>query len=112
MMIRRATVLALAVGLLVSGLLGNALADNVTRWNGPGPRPWQMGDPDWPAYTKVNDSGQFHAGDLAGQAWITPDGSAARRTNPLPEASLLDQRRSLSRQYEIRILGRTIRIRR
>ena len=111
-MIRRAMFLALAVGLLVSGFLGDALADNPTYWIGPGPQPWQIGDPDWPAYSKVNDSEQFLGGDLAGQAWITPDGSASRRTRPLPEASSPDQRRSLSRQYEVRILGSTIRIRR
>jgi hypothetical protein len=111
-MIRRATVLAVAVGLLVSGLLGNALADNGTHWMGPGPKPWQLGDPDWPAFSKVNDSGQFLAGDIAGPVWIESVGPAARRIQPVREGSLLDERRSLSRQYEVRILGRTIRIRR
>jgi hypothetical protein len=111
-MIRRTVVSALVVGLLVSGLLGHALADNRTHWMGPGPRPWQLGDPDWPAFSKAPEYEQYLAGDNAGLLWIDPVGPVARRIQPKSAGSALDRRDSLSRQYEVRILGRTIRIRR
>jgi hypothetical protein len=42
-----------AVGLLVSGLTVNALAQRPPVKGGPGPKPVQWGDPDWPSYSKV-----------------------------------------------------------
>ena len=109
-MIRRAIFLAVVVGLLVSGLLGTALADNITHWKGPGPKPWQLGDPDWPAFSKVDDSQRPSAEYKAGLLWIDTVGPAGRVVYPGWKESALDERRSLSRRNEVRILGRTIRI--
>jgi hypothetical protein len=111
-MMRHAIIAAVVVGLLVSGLLGTALADNRTYWVGPGPKPWQCGDPDWPAYSKVRDVIPYLAGNNAGSQAIQPVGPASTWVQPDKAGSLLDERRSLSRQYEVRILGYTISIRR
>jgi hypothetical protein len=111
-MIRRAIIAAVVVGLLVSGLLGTALADNRTRWWGPEPRPWQCGDPDWPAYSKVRDVNPYLAGDRTGPIAIEPVGPASGWIQPQKAGSMIEERHSLSRRYEVRILGYTISIRR
>jgi len=111
-MMRRAIIAAVVVGLLVSGLLGTALADNRTRWWGPEPRPWQCGDPDWPAFSKVRNVNPYFAGESSGLSVNQPVGSASKVIRPEKAGSVLEERRSLSRRYEVRILGYTIRIRR
>jgi hypothetical protein len=111
-MIRRAVIAAVVVGLLVSGLLGTALADHRTHWMGPGPKPWQCGDPDWPAFSRVYGVNPYLAGERAGSLSIRPVGPASMGIEPDKAASILEERRSLSRRYEVRILGYTIRIRR
>jgi hypothetical protein len=111
-MMRRAIIAAVVVGLLVSGLLGTALADNRTYWVGPGPKPWQCGDPDWPAFSKVRDVNPYLVGVRAGSLAIQPVGPASMGIQPERAGSVLEERRSLSRRYEVRILGYTIRIRR
>jgi hypothetical protein len=109
-MIRRTIAFAFVVGLLVSGLLGTVLADTITHWKGPGPKPWQLGDPDWPAFSKVDDSKWNVAEYKAGLLWIEPAGPAGGSLHRDRRERALDERRSLSRRYEVRILGRTIRI--
>lgn len=111
-MMRRAILAAVVVGLLVSGLFGTALADNRTLWVGPGPKPWQCGDPDWPAFSKVKELRPYLAGDIAGSVVFQPVGPASMGIQPERAGSLLEERRSLSRRYEVRILGYTVKIRR
>jgi hypothetical protein len=111
-MMRRAFIAAVVVGLLVSGLLGTALADQRIFWVGPGPRPWQCGDPDWPAFSKVNGLKPHLGGQDEGSPAIGPVGPASIGIRPEKAGSILEERRSLSRRYEVRILGYTIRIRR
>ena len=111
-MMRRAIIAAVVVGLLVSGLLGTALADNRTLWFGPGPKPWQCGDPDWPAFSKFYGTNPYLAGENAGSLAIQPVGPASLAIQPEMAGSILEERRSLSRRYEVRILGYTISIRR
>lgn len=111
-MMRRAIIAAVVVGLLVSGLFGTALADNRTYWVGPGPKPWQCGDPDWPAFSKVYGVNPYPAGENAGLLAIQPVGPASMGSHPDMARSILENRRSLSRRYEVRMLGYTIRIRR
>jgi hypothetical protein len=107
---RRAIIAAVVVGLLVSGLLGNALADNRTRWWGPEPKPWHCGDPDWPAFDKVRNANPHFAGEHPGPDAIQPAGPASTDAQPKKAGSALEERSSLSRRYEVRILGYTIRI--
>jgi hypothetical protein len=111
-MMRRAIIAAVVVGLLVSGLLGTALADNRTRWWGPEPRPWQCGDPDWPAFSKVRYVHPYLVGVNSGSIEVQPVGPAPEWIRPEKARSVLEERRSLSRRYEVRILGYTVSIRR
>ncbi len=111
-MMRRAIIAAVVVGLLVSGLLGTALADQRIFWLGPGPKPWQCGDPDWPAFSKVDGVKPYLAGEDAGLLESQSVGPASMGIQPEMAGSILEERRSLSRRYEVRILGYTIRIRR
>jgi len=111
-MMRRAIIATVVVGLLVSGLFGTALADKRTHWVGPGPKPWQCGDPDWPAFSKVYGVNPYLAGENTGLLAIQPVGPASMGSHPEKAGSILEKRRSLSRRYEMRMLGYTIRIRR
>jgi hypothetical protein len=109
-MMRRTIFMTLVVGLLVSGFLSNVLAEGRIRPFDPGSDPWQFGDPDWPAFSKIDRCRQFLAEEQVGLLSIEPIGPASRSFRPQQAGSMLDERRSLSRRYEMRILGRTIRI--
>ena len=109
-MMRRAIFMAVVVGLLISGFLGNALADDRIWPNDPQPTPRQYGDPDWPAFSKVHRFKQFLAGENTGLLSIDPVGPGSRSIERWQTGPLLDERRSLSRRYEVRILGSTTRI--
>jgi hypothetical protein len=106
---RRVTLLVV-VGLLVSGLFAVALADRPTK--GPPRPPYQWGDPDWPSYCTVD-------GDRVHGVVAYGDESSAQSPKLVAEqirrrSSALVGRRQIShyRKYEIRVLGRTIIIRR
>ena len=102
------------VGLLISGLLGVALAEIPPRRdNGgePGPRPWQWGDPDWPSYSRDAGVAKRLALEDAGTT-IRPEGMDAYRFRFGPAGHVRDKRGAPSRRYVVRVLGPTIIIRR
>jgi hypothetical protein len=102
------------VGLLISGLLGVALAEIPPRRDGggePGPKPWVWGDPDWPSYSRDGGVARRLALEDAG-ATIRSDGMYASRVRSGPAGHVRDKRGASSRRYVVRVLGPTIVIRR
>jgi hypothetical protein len=114
-MMWRKVVLAIVVGLLVSGLSTGVLAEKPpTRgWDsGPGPKPWQWGDPDWPAYCDDFGLESRIAVDNGITVASRPVAIRADRAR-LGPISLYQGRRGLpSRRFEVRILGSKVAIRR
>lgn len=114
-MMWRKVVLAIVVGLLVSGLSTGVLAEKPpTRgWDsGPGPKPWELGDPDWPAYCDNFGLESRVAIEDAGPVTYRPVGIRADRAR-LGSDGLYQGRRGLpSRRFEVRILGSKVAIRR
>lgn len=107
-MLRRVLAIV-AVGLLVSGLFGGVLARKPPiRGKG---SPTQFGDPDWPAYMRVTEDRQQVAIRF-GNELVSPDGVATPQTQPRPMSHDWRKHRRPSRRYVLRILGRTIVIRR
>ena len=105
----RRVLAVVAVGLLVSGLFGDALASKPPiRGKG---SPTQWGDPDWPAYTKARGEKKQVAVKF-GVEPILPDGTATGSAQPGCIGHDWRKHRWPSRRYEVRILGRTIVIRR
>jgi hypothetical protein len=107
---RRVTLLAV-VGLLVSGLFVVALAHKPPTKGPPRP-PYQCGDPDWPSYSNL-------PGDRVHRVMIYDDPSSIQ--SPKLVAEQLRQRSSALAWWrhvshyskcEIKVLGRTITIRR
>jgi hypothetical protein len=110
----RKVLLFVVVGLLISGLLGSALADIPPRrdFGGePGPRPWEWGDPDWPSYSKDAGGADRPAGE-EGDTTIRLDGRDVFSVRFDPSGRVQDRHRVPSRLYVVRILGHTIVIRR
>jgi hypothetical protein len=114
-MMWRKVVLTVVIGLLVSGFSSGVLAERPpTRgWNiGPGPRPVQWGDPDWPAF--CDDFGLESRVAVDDTGAITPE-SVSRTTDRARQGSIRRHqgRRGLPpRRFEARILGTRVAIRR
>lgn len=110
-MMRRKIALIAVVGLLVLSFCGEARADRPWHRGGPGPKPVEWGDPDWPAFSKDFRVDSRLAGEDAGETsqatWIE-----VWRTKSRPICHIQGQNRVQSRCYVVRILGFTIVIRR
>jgi hypothetical protein len=108
---RKVVLLAVAV-LLIFGLSGEAIARKPpVRGNpGPGPRPFEYGDPDWPATSRAGGP----AARCLGDAWNripSVDGRVPqqRHEQALPAE---EERRSSARRFVLRVMGVTIVVRR
>jgi hypothetical protein len=112
----RKVIPALLVGLLVSGLFVQALADKPPTRGGPGegPKPFQWGDADWPAFSKDIGIHKRLAGESLDR--VSPfSGLDRQRVGSVSLDSERVNRRSPSRGstvYVMRVFGLTIFIRR
>ena len=107
----RRVLAVVAVALLVSGLFGDALARKPPGSGWGEPEVW--GDPDWPAYSKLKPEGGTKKDTFRyGVETIPYDRVAARSTLREPICHIRGKHRLPSRQFEVRVLGRTIAIRR
>ena len=114
-MMWRRVVFACVIGLLVSGLFSGVLADRppIRGWNpGPDPRPVQWGDPDWPAFCDDFGLESRIAVDNAGPTVSEPVGSASERGRPGSIRRYQGRRSLPSRQFEVKLLGSKVAIRR
>ena len=109
----RKVLLFVVLGLLLSGLIGSALADLPPRrgWGvDPGPKPWVWGDPDWPSYSKGTGAADQPA--VEDGLTIVLSGWDVCMVRTGPACQVRDEHRASSRRYAVRILGLTIVIRR
>ena len=110
-MMWRKVALALVVGILVCGLAAVASARKPPTRGGPDPKPWECGDPDWPAFS--NDFGidrWLFAEDPseAERSWSMTRDRIRSRAIKSPGTEV----RLPSGRYQVRALGHTITIRR
>jgi hypothetical protein len=112
----RKVLAVVAVGLLVSGLFGDALARKPPRRGKGNPVKWgepDWGDPDWPAYSKLNPEDEIKQLPIIyGVETIPSDGMATRTTLREPIRHVWWKHRLPSRQFVVRVLVRTIAVRR
>lgn len=114
-MMWRRVVLVCVIGLLVSGLFSGVLADRppIRGWNlGPGPLPVYWGDPDWPAFCDDFGLESRIAVDTGGPTASEPVGSASERARAGSIRPYQGRRSLPSRQFEVRLLGSKVAIRR
>ena len=107
----RKIVLLAAVGLLVLSFIGEAQADRPRHKGGPGPKPVEWGDPDWPALSRDFGPERRLAGQVAGET-SQATRIVVRPSKSRPFCQAQGQRRAHPRVYVVRVLGFTIVVRR